>query len=77
MLGRELRTVPELAYGRPPDAPDAMAGPEYAKQLQGCLEMVHRFARHQAQQAGVRQKRCYDMHAKGQDIQAEDLARVY
>ena len=22
MLGRELRTPPELAYGRPPDAPD-------------------------------------------------------
>ena len=31
MLGRELRMLPELAYGRPPDAPDAMAGPEYAR----------------------------------------------
>ena len=25
MLGRELRTVPELAYGRPPDAPNCLA----------------------------------------------------
>ena len=77
MLGRELRTPLELAYGRPPDAPDAMAGPEYARQLQDRLETAHRFAKHQAQQAGVRQKRCYDMHAKGQDFQAGDLAWVY
>ena len=77
MLGRELRTPPELAYGRPPDAPDAMAGPEYARQLQDRLETAHGFARHQAQQAGVRQKRCYDMHGKGQDFQAGDLAWVY
>ncbi|KAF0039034.1 hypothetical protein F2P81_009518 [Scophthalmus maximus] len=30
MLGRELRTPPELAYGRPTDAPDVMACPETA-----------------------------------------------
>lgn len=77
MSGREPRTLPELVYGQPRDAPDAMAGPEYARQLQYRLKLAHRFARHQAQQAGVRQKRCYDTHVKGQDLQAGDLAWVY
>lgn len=77
MLVRELRTPPELVYGRPPDAPDAMAGQEYARQLQDRLESAHGFARQQAQQAGVRQKRCYGTHVKGQDFQAGDLAWVY
>ena len=77
MLGRELRTPPELAYGRPPNAPEAMAGQEYARQLQDRLETAHRFVRYQAHQAGVRQKRCQDMHAKGQDFQAGVLAWMY
>lgn len=54
-----------------------MAGPEYARQLQDCLDSAHGFARHQAQHAGVHQKRCYDTHVKGQDFQAGDLAWVY
>ena len=77
MLGRELRTPLELVYGWPPDAPDAMAGPECARQLQDCLDSAHGFARHQAQHAGVHQKRCYDTHVKGRDFQAGDLAWVY
>jgi len=47
VLGRELRTPPELAYGRPPDAPGSLAGPEYARQLQDWMDVAHELARHQ------------------------------
>lgn len=58
MLGRELRTPLELAYG---PLLDAIAGPEYAGQLQDRLERAHSF---QVQAGG------YDVHIKGQDFQA-------
>lgn len=77
MLGRELRTPPELTYGRPPDAPDVPAGLEYARRLQDRLEAAHNFARCQMEQAGIRQKRGYDVHTKGKDFHAGDLIWVY
>ena len=57
MFGRELCTPPALGYGQPPDTPKAAAGPEYAQQLWERLEVAHSFARKQAAEAGMRQKR--------------------
>jgi len=45
MLGRELRTPAELAFGRPPDHLPTSPGPEYASRLQDRLESAHAFAR--------------------------------
>ena len=77
MLGKELMTPPDLVYGRPPDAPDALAGPEYARMLQERMELALSFARQQEEQAGVRQKRCHEAFVKGQDFQPGDLVWVY
>lgn len=77
MLGRELRTPPTLAYGRPPDTPQVPAGPEYATQLRQRLEQAHEFARGQAETAGACQKRAYDLHTRGTHFKAEDLVWVY
>ncbi|KAI3360729.1 hypothetical protein L3Q82_012872 [Scortum barcoo] len=56
MLGRELRTPAEMAFGRPPDTPGVPPGPQYARRLQDRMESVHAFARDQLQKAGVRQE---------------------
>ena len=77
MLGRELRTPAEMAFGRPPDSPAVPPGPEYARRLQDRMESAHAFARDQLQKAGMRQKRNYDMRAKGRDFKAGDLVWVY
>ncbi|KAJ7998071.1 hypothetical protein DPEC_G00218730 [Dallia pectoralis] len=77
MFGRELRTPPALVYGQPPDSPRAAAGPEYAHQLWERLEVAHEFARRQAVEAGMRQKRAYDQHTKGAHYQGGDLVWVY
>ena len=77
MLGRELRTPAEMAFGRPPDAPAAPPGPEYARRLQDRMESAHAFARNQLQKAGMRQKRNYDLRARGGDFGAGDLVWVY
>ncbi|XP_023193030.1 UPF0524 protein C3orf70 homolog isoform X1 [Xiphophorus maculatus] len=77
MLGRELRTPAELSFGRPPDAPAVSAGPEYARKLQDRLETAHAFARRQQEQAGVRQKRNYDVRAKGRHFTPGELVWVY
>lgn len=77
MLGRELRTPPQLMYGQPPDAPEAPAGPEYARQLQDRLDKAHKFARCQAETAGMRQKRLYDLRVRGQHFKAGDHVWVY
>uniref|UniRef100_A0A3B3SFD3 Gypsy retrotransposon integrase-like protein 1 n=1 Tax=Paramormyrops kingsleyae TaxID=1676925 RepID=A0A3B3SFD3_9TELE len=45
MLGREIRTPAELAFGRPPDTASAPAGPEYARRLQDRLDTAHEYAR--------------------------------
>ena len=65
MLGRELRTPAELAFGRPPDAAQVPAGPYYARRLQDRLDSAHAYARRQMRSAGVRQKRNYNTRAKG------------
>ncbi|KAJ8001022.1 hypothetical protein DPEC_G00186490 [Dallia pectoralis] len=77
MFGRELCTPPALVYGQPPDSPRAAAGPEYAHQLWESLEVAHEFARRQAVEAGMRQKRAYDQHTKGAHYQGGDLVWVY
>ena len=77
MLGRELRTPAEMAFGRPPDTPAVPQGPEYARRLQDRMESAHAFARDQLQKAGVRQKRNYDLRARGGDFKAGDLVWVY
>ena len=77
MLGRELRTPAELAFGRPPDAPDCSPGPQYARRLQDRLESAHLFAQEQQQRAGVRQKINYDIKSKGRHFQAGELVWVF
>ena len=77
MLGRELRTPAELAFGRPPDAPVVPPGPEYARRLQDRLESAHAFARVHQESAGARQKRNYDVRARGRHFQAGELVWVY
>ena len=57
MLGRELRTPADLAFGRSSDSPPVPPGPECARRLQDRLETAHSFARGQLLSAGVRQKR--------------------
>lgn len=76
MLGRELWTPAELAYGRPPDCPDSLPGAEYASKewsVQQRMEVAHRFAHEQTRAAGRRQKRLYDVHVKGTHFVAGDL----
>ncbi|KAL7841639.1 hypothetical protein SRHO_G00253300 [Serrasalmus rhombeus] len=77
MLGRELRTPAEIIFGKPPDTPTVPPGPEYARRLQDRMESAHAFARDQLQKAGIRQKRNYDIRAKGKDFRAGDLVWVY
>ena len=77
MLGRELRTPAELSFGRPPDSLDAPPGPEYARRLQDRLDSAHAFARQQQEQAGLRQKRNYDVKTRGRHFQAGELVWVY
>uniref|UniRef100_A0A672I094 Gypsy retrotransposon integrase-like protein 1 n=1 Tax=Salarias fasciatus TaxID=181472 RepID=A0A672I094_SALFA len=77
MLGRELRTPAELAFGRPPDAPAVPAGPEYARKLQDRLDSAHSFARERLQEAGVKQKRYYDVTSRGRDFTVGELVWVY
>uniref|UniRef100_A0A8C5DVC8 Integrase catalytic domain-containing protein n=1 Tax=Gouania willdenowi TaxID=441366 RepID=A0A8C5DVC8_GOUWI len=77
MLGRELRTPAEMAFGKPPDTPMVPPGPEYARRLQDRMESAHSFARDQLEKAGMRQKRNYDMKTRGTDFGAGDLVWVY
>lgn len=77
MLGREIRTPGEMAYGRPPDAPAVPPGPEYASRLQASLETAHSFARQHLLKAGIRQKRNYDLKTKGRHFTAGERVWVY
>ncbi|XP_025760781.1 uncharacterized protein LOC102083194 [Oreochromis niloticus] len=77
MLGRELRTPAELAFGKPPDAPEAPPGRDYARRLQDRLDSAHSYARAQLAKAGLRQKRNYDITTKGRHFRAGELVWVY
>ncbi|MGH0116107.1 UNVERIFIED_CONTAM: hypothetical protein FKN15_023140 [Acipenser sinensis] len=77
MLGRELRTPAEMIFGRPSDTPSVPPGPEYARRLQDRLEVAHHFAREQLQAAGVRQKRNYDLRARGRHFIAGELVWIF
>lgn len=77
MLGRELRTPAEVAFGKPPDTFAVPPGPEYARRLQDRIESAHAFARDQLEKAGMRQKRNYDVRSKGRHFEAGELVWVY
>lgn len=77
MLGREIRTPAELAFGRPPDAPPGPAGPEYARRLQDRLDSAHAYARRHLSNAGIRQKRAYDLRSRGRHFESGELVWVY
>lgn len=57
MLGKELRTPVEVAFGKPPDTPAVPPGREYARRLQDRMESAHIFARDQLEKASMRQKK--------------------
>ncbi|KAF7646704.1 hypothetical protein LDENG_00183660 [Lucifuga dentata] len=77
MLGRELHTPEELTFGWLPDSPVTPPGPEYTRRLQDCLELAHTFAWEQQQNAGVRQKRNYDVKAQGRHFRVGELVWVF
>ena len=77
MLGREIRTPAEMMVGKPPDTPVDPPGPDYARKLQDRLESAHKFARDQLQNAGAKQKRNYDILAKGRHFVAGELVWVF
>lgn len=77
MLGRELQTPAEMVVGRPPDTSLDQPGLEYARQLQDRLDTAHEFARDQLRMAGARQKRNYDVRARGTQFEAGDLVWVH
>ncbi|KAF7645993.1 hypothetical protein LDENG_00195090 [Lucifuga dentata] len=77
MLGRELHTPAEMAFGQPPDSPVTPPGPEYARRLQDCLQLAHTFARDQQQNAGMRQKWNYDVKAQGRHFWVGELVWVF
>ncbi|KAG1962722.1 interleukin-1 receptor accessory protein-like 1-A [Pimephales promelas] len=52
-------------------------GLEYVHQLQDRLQSAHDFARCQAMQAGIRQKRAYDHHCSGRDFNDGELVWIY
>ena len=66
-----------MAFGRAPDTPVVPSGLEYARRLQDRMESAHAFARDQLQKAGIRQKRNYDVKARGNDFKAGDPVWVY
>lgn len=70
MLGREIRTPADMVVGRPPDASLEPPGLEYARKLQDRLDRAHEFARDQLRVAGARQKRNYDVRARGKQFEA-------
>ena len=77
MLGREIRTPAEMMVGKPPDTPVDPPGPDYARKLQDRLESAHKFARDQLRSAGAKQKRNYDVRARGRHFAAGELVWVY
>ncbi|CAI5682530.1 unnamed protein product [Oreochromis niloticus] len=77
MLGRELRTPAELAFGKSPDTLEAPPGRDYARKLQDRLDSAHSYAREQLAKAGLRQKRNYDITTKGRHFHAGELVWVY
>ena len=77
MLGRELRTPALLAMGQPPDVVDVEGGPEYARRLQGRLEVAHSYARGSQGEASGRQRRFYDLSTKGRHFEVGEQVWVY
>jgi len=77
MLGRELRTPAEMAFGHPPGERGAGPGLDYARQLQDRLETAHEFARLQLESAGARQKRNYDTHTRGRHFDTGEMVWLH
>lgn len=61
MLGRELQTPAELAFGKRPDAPATAPVPNYARRLQESLDRMH-----------AKRRENYDVTTKGQHFLAEE-----
>lgn len=77
MLGREIRTPAEMVVGGPPDVSLEPPGLEYARKPQDRLDSAHEFATNQLQVAKGRQKRNYDVQARGMCFEAGDLVWVH
>lgn len=77
MLGREISTPATMAFGLPPDTPAFPPGPEYARRLQDRIETAHAFARDHLRSAGVRQRRNYDLHHRGRELEVGELVWLY
>uniref|UniRef100_A0AAV2M0R0 Gypsy retrotransposon integrase-like protein 1 n=1 Tax=Knipowitschia caucasica TaxID=637954 RepID=A0AAV2M0R0_KNICA len=73
MFGRELRTPVDLVFGSPPE-PEIAGGHEmdYFQRLREHLRVVHDYTRQVQASSGVRQKRAYDSHCRGQPFQPGD-----
>lgn len=78
MLGRELRTPVDLVFGAPPE-PEIAGGAEldYYRRLTDRLRVVHEYTRQAQASSGVRQKRAYDTHCRGQAFAVGDKVWVY
>ncbi|CAL9703524.1 unnamed protein product [Knipowitschia caucasica] len=78
MFGRELRTPVDLVFGSPPE-PEIAGGHEmdYFQRLREHLRVVHDYTRQVQASSGVRQKRAYDSHCRGQPFQPGDKVWVY
>lgn len=78
MFGRELRTPVDLVFGPPPEQEvRGEPGLDYYYHLCERLRVVHELARQSLAEAGVQQKRAYDLRTKGEDFVAGALVWVY
>ncbi|KAF7648160.1 hypothetical protein LDENG_00161160 [Lucifuga dentata] len=78
MLGRELRTPVDLVFGLPPE-PGSEAGPglDYFSQLREWLRETHELTQAALTEAGICQKRAYDVCCSGEDFAPGACVWVY
>lgn len=76
MLGCELRTLCDLAFGKLPDSHTELAGLEYASQLQNCLEVATASLGTDCGLLGHHQKQHYATWVLGPQFDSGDLVWV-
>lgn len=78
MFGHELRTLVDLVFGSPP-MPEVQGEPglDYFFNLVERLQEVHELSREHLTNAGIQQKRAYDLRSKGQDFTPGSKVWVY